>query len=104
MKSCPGRFSLTTEATSQHRMKCVMAAIFNCLSARYRKKQEPDRDNTATSGVHERKTYHRFYLPHTHLESLFGNDWFALKAGLVDCNGYQKRFIRSNEMFVLETR
>jgi len=43
-------------------------------------------------------------LPHTHLESVFGNDWFALKAGLVDCNGYQKRFIRSNEMFVLETR
>jgi uncharacterized membrane protein len=37
-------------------------------------------DNTATSGVHERKTYHRFYLHHTHLESVFGNDWFALKA------------------------
>lgn len=41
--------------------------------------------DTPTSGKTNRKTsarFHhlRFHLPHAHLQSTFGNDWFALKA------------------------
>ncbi len=42
--------------------------------------------DTPTSGTANRKSaatgrHHlRFLLPHTHLQSTFGNDWFALKA------------------------
>ncbi len=32
----------------------------------------------AVDGV--KKIYHRFHLPHLHLESVFGDDWFSLKA------------------------
>src|SRR5713101_9970313 len=37
--------------------------------------QSPTSNNTAA----ERHAY-RFHLPHWHLQSVFGNDWFALKA------------------------
>ncbi len=37
--------------------------------------------NTGLSSPAERALHHfRFHLPHRHLSSAFGNDWFALKA------------------------
>jgi uncharacterized membrane protein len=38
-------------------------------------RQNPTREGTAT----ERHAY-RFHVPHLHLQSVFGDDWFALKA------------------------
>ena len=32
------------------------------------------------SATEERHSYFRFHVPHRHLGSVFGNDWFALKA------------------------
>ncbi|MDK9707580.1 MAG: DUF1003 domain-containing protein [Desulforhopalus sp.] len=34
----------------------------------------------ATATNHQRNHYFRFHLPHMHLASVFGDDWFALKA------------------------
>lgn len=42
--------------------------------------ETPSAAPAATSG-HRAKNHHfRFHLPHVHLTSAFGNDWFALKA------------------------
>ena len=35
---------------------------------------------TTTSQAHAHRHHFRFHLPHRHLTSVFGNDWFALKA------------------------
>ena len=35
---------------------------------------------TETTTPHDEKHHFRFHLPHVHLTSVFGNDWFALKA------------------------
>lgn len=32
------------------------------------------------TGIPADRTHFRFHLPHIHLDSVFGNDWFALKA------------------------
>ena len=34
----------------------------------------------AKSGFIQRSLFFRFHLPHVHLNSVFGDDWFALKA------------------------
>lgn len=36
--------------------------------------------NGAGQPTVERKGFYRFHLPHAHLSSVFGDDWFALKA------------------------
>lgn len=36
--------------------------------------------STPASATESQKDYYRFHLPHIHLGSVFGNDWFALKA------------------------
>lgn len=36
--------------------------------------------NRNSSEIVGRKDYFRFHLPHSHLRSVFGDDWFALKA------------------------
>ncbi len=36
--------------------------------------------STATDKPHHHRHHFRFHLPHLHLSSVFGNDWFALKA------------------------
>jgi uncharacterized membrane protein len=40
----------------------------------------PARPGTTPSPNEERTDYFRFHLPHLHLSSVFGDDWFALKA------------------------
>jgi uncharacterized membrane protein len=37
-------------------------------------------DDNATEAARMREQYYRFHLPHVHLASVFGDDWFALKA------------------------
>lgn len=37
-------------------------------------------DTGATAKSQQRDHYYRFHLPHVHLASVFGDDWFALKA------------------------
>ncbi len=37
-------------------------------------------DTVLSSSTEPNQNYFRFHLPHTHLASVFGNDWFALKA------------------------
>jgi uncharacterized membrane protein len=37
-------------------------------------------DAANTTSTNGRDNVHRFHLPHRHLASVFGNDWFALKA------------------------
>ena len=34
----------------------------------------------AAPSSHDRRHFFRFHLPHAHLHSLYGDDWFALKA------------------------
>jgi uncharacterized membrane protein len=36
--------------------------------------------HSASHGPHHEHHHFRFHLPHRHLTSVFGNDWFALKA------------------------
>ncbi|HTW71278.1 MAG TPA: DUF1003 domain-containing protein [Acetobacteraceae bacterium] len=36
--------------------------------------------STVSHDVQDGKGYFRFHVPHTHLASVFGDDWFALKA------------------------
>src|SRR5471030_2669225 len=40
----------------------------------------PPSDNPDNAAIPENKHFFRFHLPHSHLTSVFGNDWFALKA------------------------
>jgi uncharacterized membrane protein len=41
----------------------------------------PDPDSIDVTIPHHGHSHHlRFHLPHVHLSSVFGNDWFALKA------------------------
>ncbi len=35
---------------------------------------------TEPNGANDLKVFFRFHLPHAHLHSVFGDDWFALKA------------------------
>jgi hypothetical protein len=37
-------------------------------------------DTTSPSNASHERHFFRFHLPHAHLGSAFGNDWFALKA------------------------
>src|SRR5580693_10286462 len=37
-------------------------------------------DETVAEANRMREQYYRFHLPHVHLASVFGDDWFALKA------------------------
>lgn len=37
-------------------------------------------DASAAARVRAREQFYRFHLPHMHLASVFGDDWFALKA------------------------
>jgi hypothetical protein len=39
----------------------------------------PERSVVGGSGV-RRHDFYRFHLPHSHLASVFGDNWFALKA------------------------
>jgi uncharacterized membrane protein len=42
---------------------------------------KPDPNSIDVTIPHRGHTHHfRFHLPHVHLSSVFGNDWFALKA------------------------
>jgi uncharacterized membrane protein len=41
---------------------------------------EQDRADEPTTGTTGYKHFFRFHLPHSHLHSLYGDDWFALKA------------------------
>ena len=43
-------------------------------------KQEPNHPSSTLSGHDNYHQYFRFHIPHLHLNSTFGNDWFALKA------------------------
>lgn len=40
---------------------------------------DPKKSNAVPSGQ-EPDNYFRFHLPHLHLGSVFGDDWFSLKA------------------------
>ncbi len=37
-------------------------------------------DASAANGAKSQQEFYRFHLPHVHLASVFGDDWFALKA------------------------
>ncbi|HLI22975.1 MAG TPA: DUF1003 domain-containing protein [Stellaceae bacterium] len=39
-----------------------------------------DSSSTAARGSRMQEQFYRFHLPHVHLASVFGDDWFALKA------------------------
>jgi uncharacterized membrane protein len=42
---------------------------------------DTDPGHTATSNaITDKQYFYRFHLPHVHLASVFGDDWFALKA------------------------
>jgi uncharacterized membrane protein len=43
-------------------------------------KPELKSSHSALSGLDQKKHYYRFHVPHLHLNSTFGDDWFALKA------------------------
>ena len=39
-----------------------------------------DSESITTIDARMRQRFYRFHLPHVHLASVFGDDWFALKA------------------------